>query len=77
MIGVPLIIAAYIIGFEWIVRRLPDGDDLRATLVLNTALAAFLTAIEAWQPDDSFDQLLSTVRDCLRWAGAGLGQPVS
>jgi AcrR family transcriptional regulator len=61
----------------WIVRRLPDGDDLRATLVLNTAMAAFTTAIEAWDPDDTFDQLLENVRNCLRWAGAGLAQPVS
>ena len=56
----------------WIARRQPDGDDLRTTLVLNTAMAAFTTAIEAWQPDDSFDQLLDNVRNCLRWAGAGL-----
>lgn len=61
----------------WIARRLPDGDDLRTTLVLNTAMAAFITAIEAWSPDDSFDKLLDNVRDCLRWAGAGLAQPVS
>jgi AcrR family transcriptional regulator len=61
----------------WIARRLPDGDDLRTTLVLNTAMAAFITAIEAWSPDDSFDELLGNVRDCLRWAGAGLAQPVS
>lgn len=61
----------------WIARRLPDGDDLRTTLVLNTAMAAFITAIEAWSPDDSFDTLLDNVRDCLRWAGAGLAQPVS
>jgi len=61
----------------WIVRRLPDGDDLRATLVLNTAMAAFTTAIEAWDPDDSYEQLLETVRNCLRWAGAGAAQPVS
>ena len=61
----------------WIVRRLPDGDDLLATLVLNTAMAAFITAIEAWHPDDTFDQLLDNVRNCLRWAGAGLAQPVS
>jgi AcrR family transcriptional regulator len=60
----------------WIVRRLPDGDDLKATLVLNTALAAFITAIEAWDPHDPFDQLLDNVRNCLRWAGAGLAQPV-
>jgi len=61
----------------WIARHLPDGDDPRATLLLNTALAAFLTAVEAWSPDDSFDKLLDNVRDCLRWAGAGLAQPVS
>jgi AcrR family transcriptional regulator len=61
----------------WIARRLPDGDDLRTTLVLNTAMAAFITAIEAWSPDDNFDKLLDNVRDCLRWAGAGLAQPVS
>jgi AcrR family transcriptional regulator len=61
----------------WIARRLPDGDDLRITLLLNTAMAAFTTAIEAWDPDDTFEQLVETVRDCLRWAGAGLAQPVS
>jgi len=59
----------------WIARRLPDGDDLRTTLVFNTALAAFTTAVEAWNPDDSLDQLLDTVRECLIWAGAGLAQP--
>ena len=59
----------------WIARRLPDGDDLRTTLVFNTALAAFTTAVEAWNPDDSLYQLLDTVRECLIWAGAGLAQP--
>ena len=61
----------------WIARRLPDGDDLRATLVFNTALAAYITAVEAWDPDDSFEQLVETVRECLRWAGAGLAHTVS
>jgi AcrR family transcriptional regulator len=60
----------------WIGRRLPGGDDLRTTLVLNTAMAAFVTAIEAWQPDQPIDQLRENVRDCLRWAGAGLALPV-
>ena len=60
----------------WIAHRLPDGDDLRATLVLNTSLAAFMTAVEAWDPDDPFEQLLESVRTCLRWAGAGLAHPV-
>jgi AcrR family transcriptional regulator len=62
---------------EWVDRRTPNGDDLRIALVLNTAFAAFTTAIEAWDPDDSFDRFLELVRDCLRWAGAGLAQPVS
>jgi AcrR family transcriptional regulator len=62
---------------EWVERRAEDVDDLRTALVLNTALAAFTTAIEAWDPDDSFDHFLELVRDCLRWAGAGLAQPVS
>jgi AcrR family transcriptional regulator len=56
----------------WIARRLDDGDDLRTTLVLNTAMAAFITAVEAWQPTGTQDQLLENVRTCLRWAGAGL-----
>ena len=62
---------------EWISRRTPDGDPLRTTLVYNTAFAAFTTAIEAWDPDDSFEHFLELVRDCLRWAGAGLAHPVS
>ena len=62
---------------EWVARRSADGDDLRTALVLNTAFAAFTTAIEAWHPDDSFEHFLEIVRDCLRWAGAGLAQPVS
>ncbi|MGY5885250.1 TetR family transcriptional regulator [Modestobacter lacusdianchii] len=61
----------------WISRRLPDGDELRTALVFNTALAAFMTAVEAWDPDDPFDELLELVRTCLRWAGAGLAHPVS
>ena len=62
---------------EWISRRTPDGDSLRTTLIYNTAFAAFATAIEAWDPDDSFEHLLELASDCLRWAGAGLAHPVS
>ncbi len=47
------------------------------TLIYNTAFAAFTTAIAAWDPDDSFEHFLELVRDCLRWAGAGLAHPVS
>ncbi|WP_197058324.1 MULTISPECIES: TetR family transcriptional regulator [Modestobacter] len=62
---------------EWVARRTPDGEELHAALVLNTTFAAFNTAIEAWDPDDSFDHFLELVRDCLRWAGAGLARPMS
>ena len=61
----------------WIARRSPDGDDLRTSLVLHASLAAFMTAIEAWDPDDPFEQLLENLRTCLRWAGAGLAHPPS
>ena len=61
----------------WIARRLPEGDDLRAALVFNTSLAAFITAVEAWDPDEPFEELLELVRTCLGWAGAGLAQPVT
>lgn len=62
---------------EWISRRSSDGDELRTALVFHTALAAFTTAIEAWDPDDSFDHFLEIIGDCLRWAGAGLASPAS
>ncbi|TYP86895.1 TetR family transcriptional regulator [Blastococcus xanthinilyticus] len=58
----------------WLAARVPDGDELRTALVFNTALAAFTTAIEAWDPDDPFETFLESVRDCLRWAGAGLAR---
>ena len=61
----------------WIARRHPDGDDREIALVFNTALAAFITAVEAWDPDDPFEELLATVRQCLHRTGAGLAQPVS
>src|SRR4051812_34778357 len=46
---------------EWISRRTPDGNPLRTALVYNTAFAAFSTAIEAWDPDDSFEHFLELV----------------
>jgi hypothetical protein len=35
-------------------------------------MAAFVTAVEAWQPTDSYDSLLDSIRECLRRVGAGL-----
>jgi AcrR family transcriptional regulator len=61
---------------EWLTRRSPDADRVHAALVLNTAVAAVATAIEAWDVDDPFEDFLQILRDCLRWAGAGLAHPV-
>lgn len=62
---------------EWLSRRTTDGDDLRTALTFSTAMAACTTAIAAWDPDDSYEHFLEILRDCLRWAGAGLARPVS
>ena len=61
--------------YRWILARTPDGDPLQAALVLNTAMAAFVTAVEAWQPTDPFDVLVDSIRECLRRVGAGLATP--
>ncbi len=60
---------------EWLGRRCPDADDVRTALVLNTAMAAFTTAAEAWNPNQPYEEFLELVSDCLRWAGAGLAHP--
>ena len=61
---------------EWLTRRSPDADRVHAALLLNTAVAAVATAIDAWDPDDPFEDFLQILRDCLRRAGAGLAHPV-
>jgi hypothetical protein len=61
--------------YRWISRRTPDADPLLTTLVLNTAMAAYITALEVWDPADSFDALLDSIRDCLHRVGAGLAAP--
>jgi AcrR family transcriptional regulator len=62
---------------EWLGRRCPDADDVRTALVLNTAMAAITTAVDAWDPDQPYDRFLELVSDCLRWAGAGLAHSAS
>jgi AcrR family transcriptional regulator len=57
---------------DWLGRRCPDADDVRTALVLNTAMAAITTAVDAWDPDQPVEEFLELVSDCLRWAGAGL-----
>ena len=59
---------------EWLARRCPDTDDVRTALVLNTALAAFTTAADAWEPHQPYDLFLELLENCLRWAGAGLAR---
>ncbi len=59
---------------EWLGRRCPDADEVRTALVLNTAMAAFTTAVDAWHPDEPYDRFLELVSDCLRWAGAGVAR---
>ncbi|MGY1746765.1 TetR family transcriptional regulator [Blastococcus sp. SYSU D00695] len=57
---------------DWLSRRCAGTDGVRTTLVLNTAIAAVGTAVDAWDPDEPYDRFLELVSDCLRWAGAGL-----
>jgi AcrR family transcriptional regulator len=57
---------------EWLGRRCPDADAVQLALILNTAMAAITTAVEAWDPDQPVDRFLELVGDCLRWAGAGM-----
>jgi AcrR family transcriptional regulator len=61
--------------YRWISRRTPDADPLLTTLVLNTAMAAYITALEVWDPADPLDALLDSIRDCLHRVGAGLAAP--
>ena len=58
--------------YRWIRARTPGGDPLQTALVLNTTMAAFITALETWDPADSFDSLRDSIRECLRQVGAGL-----
>ncbi len=62
---------------EWLGRRCPDADDVRISLILNTAMAAITTAVDAWDPDQPYERFLELVSDCLRWAGAGPARATS
>ncbi|GAB4081784.1 hypothetical protein GCM10028783_27330 [Modestobacter muralis] len=58
--------------YRWISRRTPGGDRLQTSLVLNTAMAGYITALEVWDPTDPLDVLLDSIRDCLHRVGTGL-----
>ncbi|MFF7889948.1 hypothetical protein ACH40F_56130 [Streptomyces sp. NPDC020794] len=45
--------------------RVPRDDTLIATLQLNLALTASMTAYQSWQADEDFDVLTRRTRQCL------------
>lgn len=53
---------------NWVTGRNSQPDDLTATLRLNLAVAATLTAYQTWPADDSFDRFLRRLERCLREA---------
>ncbi|WP_329297893.1 TetR/AcrR family transcriptional regulator [Streptomyces sp. NBC_00659] len=68
---------------SWVASRTtgPDGstgaagsDELTATLQLNIAVAATLTAYETWPADESFDGFLRRLERCLRQTGPGTAE---
>ncbi|MFE2734669.1 TetR/AcrR family transcriptional regulator [Streptomyces sp. NPDC056723] len=54
---------------NWVAGRNSQSDDLTATLRLNLAVAATLTAYQTWPADESFDDFLRRLERCLREAG--------
>ncbi|MFD8221234.1 TetR/AcrR family transcriptional regulator [Streptomyces sp. NPDC059697] len=61
----------------WVLGRVSGDDALIATLQLNLALAASMTAYQSWQVDEDFDVLTRRTRQCLDQAGAGVANPAS
>ena len=56
---------------HWVVQRTTGSDELTATLRLNLAVAATLTAYQTWLTDEPFDGFLRRLERCLRQAGPG------
>jgi AcrR family transcriptional regulator len=57
---------------EWATARSPDASALETALPVNVALAAILTAFDAWQVDEGMARLAELARDCLDQASIGL-----
>ncbi|MFI2635411.1 hypothetical protein ACH5A2_34320 [Streptomyces collinus] len=57
--------------------RVPRDDTLIATLQLNLALTASMTAYRSWRTDEDFDVLTGRTSQCLDQAGAGFASPAS
>ncbi|KOU49868.1 TetR/AcrR family transcriptional regulator [Streptomyces sp. WM6378] len=54
---------------NWVAERTAGSDELTATLRMNLAVAATLTAYQTWPADDSFNGFLRLLERCLREAG--------
>ncbi|WP_405484299.1 TetR/AcrR family transcriptional regulator [Streptomyces sp. NBC_00009] len=50
---------------KWVTSRTAPGADLSATLQVNLALAAVITAYDTWPDDEPFDGFLRRLERCL------------
>ncbi|XVV38372.1 TetR/AcrR family transcriptional regulator [Streptomyces sp. CA-100214] len=57
---------------DWVTKRTAPGDEVYATLAVNTAYAVMATAYNLWSPTDSSDRLMDLLHACFEQAGAGL-----
>jgi hypothetical protein len=53
---------------EWVLERAGEDDALRATLLLNVALAASSTAYQTWPADADYDDYMARLKQCLHEA---------
>jgi AcrR family transcriptional regulator len=56
----------------WAEHRHADTFALESVLLVNIAMAAVLTAYEAWEPDDGISRLVELTTSCLDRLGTGL-----
>ena len=64
-------------GLEtWGAERHPGMSRLESSLLINLAMAAVLTAYEAWDPDSGVAALTAMVRDCLDRVAKGVASPL-
>jgi AcrR family transcriptional regulator len=54
---------------NWVAGRERESDELTATLRLNLAVTATLTAYQTWPVDESFDDFKQRLERCLHEAG--------
>jgi AcrR family transcriptional regulator len=56
----------------WVASRTPPGCELRSTLLLNSAIAAVVTAEALWSPDDGSERYLQLASECFAQVSQGL-----